>query len=188
MIANYHTHTARCHHAVGTEREYVENAVRRGLKIFGFADHTPQYFPGDYYSFMRMYPQELDAYCDTVRALRKEYAGRLQIHLGILKRFQQQDFVDVLPTEVHILRLGSVALATNPFELFLDFGNQIKARSNAEQTFLIQLANGAEGYLPTAKAERHGHYSAFISSGQCGHQGGDQLVRETLQHIAELFA
>ena len=114
-------------------------------------------------------------------------AARLQVHLGILKRFEQQNFVDVLPTEVHILRLGSVAIATNPFELFLDFGNQIKARSNAEQTFLIQLANGTEGYLPTEKAEKGGHYSAFLSSGQVGHIGGEQLVRQTLQSINQLF-
>ena len=87
MIANYHSHTFRCCHAYGTEKEYVERAIDRGLNIFGFSDHTPQYFPGEYYSFMRMYPQELDAYCDTVRALRKEYAGRLQIHLGVEAEF-----------------------------------------------------------------------------------------------------
>ena len=27
MRANYHTHTKRCHHAYGTEREYVEKAI-----------------------------------------------------------------------------------------------------------------------------------------------------------------
>jgi hypothetical protein len=115
-------------------------------------------------------------------------AARLQVHLGILKRFQQQDMVDVLDTEVHIMRLGSLAIATNPFELFLDFGNQIKARSLAEQTFLIQLANGTEGYLPTEKAEKGGHYSAFLSSGQVGHIGGEQLVRETLKNINQIFS
>ena len=31
--------------------------------------------------------------------------------------------MDVLPTEVHIVRLGTIAIATNPFELFLDYGN-----------------------------------------------------------------
>ena len=40
MIANYHTHTWRCHHADGTEREYVENAIAAGIKILGFSDHT----------------------------------------------------------------------------------------------------------------------------------------------------
>ena len=94
----------------------------------------------------------------------------------------------MLDTEVHVIRLGSVAFASNPFELFLDYGSQIKARAKCEQTFLIQLANGTEGCLPTEKAEKGGHYSAFIASGQIGHVGGEQLVRETLKDINNLFA
>ena len=114
--------------------------------------------------------------------------GRLQVHLGVLGRAHLQEQVDILDSEVHIIRIGTVAIATNPFEPFLDYGNQIKARSDAEQTFLVQLANGSEGYIPTAKAEVHGHYSAFIGSGQVGHLGGEQLVRETLQNIRQMFA
>ena len=113
--------------------------------------------------------------------------AKLQRYTGILRRMDVQDKYDTLDVEVHIMRLGTIAIATNPFELFLDYGNQIKARSLAEQTFLIQLANGAEGYLPTAKAERGGHYSAFIASGQIGHEGGDLLVRRTLSKINELW-
>lgn len=51
----------------------------------------------------------------------------------------------------------------------------------------MQIANGHEGYLPTEKAEKGGHYSAFISSGNVGHVGGEQLVRETLTEIRNLF-
>ena len=114
-------------------------------------------------------------------------AAALQVHLGILRRMELQETTDILDTEVHLIRLGTVAIATNPFELFLDYGNQIKARSKAEQTFLVQLANGGEGYLPTEKAEKGGHYSAFISSGKVGHAGGEQLVRETLKGISQMF-
>lgn len=113
--------------------------------------------------------------------------ANLQIHLGVLRRMEVQEDFNVIPLEIHIIRLGSIAIATNPFELFLDYGNQIKARSNAEQTFLIQLANGCEGYLPTEKAEKGGHYSAFIASGCVGHEGGDLLVRETLKNINDMF-
>lgn len=88
---------------------------------------------------------------------------------------------------MHIIKLGTIAIATNPFELFLDYGNQIKARSHAEQTFLVQLACGAEGYLPTEKAENGGHYSAFISSGLVGHDGGNMLVNNTLEEINKMF-
>lgn len=114
-------------------------------------------------------------------------AAKLQVHLGVLRRMELQEELETLDTEVHLIRLGNIAIATNPFELFLDYGNQIKARSVAEQTFLVQLANGAEGYLPTEKAEQGGHYSAFIASGKVGHVGGEQLVRQTLKGIRKLF-
>ena len=45
MLANYHTHTVRCKHAVGSEREYIEAAIANGFKILGFSDHTPWPYP-----------------------------------------------------------------------------------------------------------------------------------------------
>lgn len=83
MIANYHAHTTRCNHATGTMQEFVESGIRRGLKIFGFSDHTPHYFPGDYYTFMRMRPHELPEYCMDVRRLQRQYQDRIRIHAGL---------------------------------------------------------------------------------------------------------
>jgi len=45
-----------------------------------------------------------------------------------------------MPVEIHVIRLGDMAIATNRFELYLDFGIRIKARSKAVQTFVVQLA------------------------------------------------
>ncbi len=111
----------------------------------------------------------------------------LHVQTGLVGRYRQQQTQETVPTEVHILRLGDVAFATNPFELFLDYGNRIKARSRAKQTFITQLCCGGLGYLPTEKAEKGGHYSAYISSGNVGHIGGDQLVRKSVQEINRLF-
>ena len=111
----------------------------------------------------------------------------MHVYAGTIERFREQQFKEIVPTEVHIIRFGDVAIATNPFELFLDFGNQIKARSYAKQTFIMQLTCDCFAYLPTAKAEKHGHYSAYISSGKVGHKGGEQLVRETITDINEMF-
>jgi hypothetical protein len=52
----------------------------------------------------------------------------------------------VAPIEFHVLRLGDVALATNPFELFLDYGLRMKVRSPAALTLLVQLSCRACGY------------------------------------------
>ena len=112
----------------------------------------------------------------------------MHVHAGTIARFEYQYDHDCCPIELHCVRFGDVAFATNPFELFLDYGNQIRARSLAAQTFLLQLSNGCCGYLPTEKAEKGGHYSAYVSSGQVGHEGGDLLVRETLSVINSMFA
>ena len=83
MKANYHTHTARCKHATGTEREYVEAAIANGIQVLGFSDHTPYTFGEDYYHGMRMSMHELESYVDTVLTLKKEYAKDITIHLGL---------------------------------------------------------------------------------------------------------
>ena len=113
--------------------------------------------------------------------------ANVQKYLGVLQRMEVQEKFETVEAEVHIIRLGSIAIATSPFELYLAFGNQIRARAACEQTFLVQLCCGSEGYLPTEKAEKHGHYSAFIASCQCGHEGGDLLVRQTLKDLNAMF-
>ncbi len=113
--------------------------------------------------------------------------AKCYVHAGLIARWREQQFKEIFPVESHIVRFGDVAFATNPFELFLDFGNRLKARSYAAQTFVVQLCCGKGGYLPTEKAEKAGHYSAYITSGNVGHEGGDLLVREQLKEINEMF-
>jgi hypothetical protein len=88
--------------------------------------------------------------------------------------------------EFHALRIGDVVIATNPFELFLDYALQIKARSAAAQTFIVQLT-GFHYYLPTKRAVAAGGYSGNPMVCIVGPEGGTELVNETLKMIGELF-
>ncbi len=111
----------------------------------------------------------------------------LYVYAGTVARYETQDLEPETEIELHTVRIGDAVVSTSPFELFLDFGNRIRARSPAAQTFLIQLAGDSLGYLPTEKAELGGHYSAYVSSGVIGHEGGDILVEEALGEIRRLF-
>ncbi|MBO5453112.1 MAG: hypothetical protein J6A69_04010 [Clostridia bacterium] len=113
--------------------------------------------------------------------------AKMHVHAGTILRYERQHKQNIVPYEIHIARLGNMAIATNPFELFLDFGNQIRARSRAKQTILVQLACDSGSYLPTAKAEKGGHYSAYVTSGKVGHEGGDMLVRKSVEEINKMF-
>ena len=116
-----------------------------------------------------------------------EENAKLYIYSGIVDRYTAQQHMNCFKEEIHVVRFDDVAFASNPYELFLDYGNQIRARSKAKQTFLIQLACGCGGYLPTEAAEKGSHYSAYVSSGTTGHIGGEILVRETLEMINNKF-
>ena len=109
-------------------------------------------------------------------------------HGGVVKRYEaQQKDADVrYSSPVHVVRLGDTAILTNQFELFTDYGVQMKSRSPAVQTFVIQLV-GNGSYLPTERAVRGGGYSAVIQSTQVGPEGGQVLVDETLRMIDGLF-
>ncbi len=97
MIANYHTHTWRCNHASGGERKYVENALKAGLKILGFADHAPYVFPNGYYSTFRMKMDQFPDYVDTVLSLREAYARKIEIPLGLEMEYYPRHLPEVLP-------------------------------------------------------------------------------------------
>lgn len=113
---------------------------------------------------------------------------RMYWHLAVVERFERQQAGDRSPfeMELHAIRLGDVAIATNPFELFTDYGVGIKARSPALQTFVIQLA-GPGSYLPSERAVRGGSYSAIVESNQIGPEGGQVLVDKTIEALSSLW-
>ncbi len=82
MLTNYHTHTNRCHHANGTDEEYVKAAVEAGYSILGFSDHAPYYYEDGYESYYKMLPSQAHEYADSLRRLARLYSDKIEIHLG----------------------------------------------------------------------------------------------------------
>lgn len=110
MIANYHSHTVRCGHAVGEEREYVENAIANGIKILGFSDHAP--YPEYTYNpnaRMRVLQSDVDSYFKILCDLKKEYEKDIEIHIGFEAEYfpkyygEFKEFLKGYPLEYFIL-------------------------------------------------------------------------------------
>jgi len=120
-------------------------------------------------------------YTDITRAYRKTMRGA-----NVKERFELQQTQPKIPYEVHVLRIGDMAMATNPFEFYLDFGVQIQQRSRAVQTFVVQLT-GTGTYVPTHRSVAGGAYGAVPASTAIGPEGGRELVERTLELIASLW-
>ena len=79
---NYHTHTARCKDALGTEMDYCRKAVENGFTVLGFTDHCAWPYKNGFVSTFHMDVSEVDDYVEKVNAARDAFAGRLEVHLG----------------------------------------------------------------------------------------------------------
>lgn len=88
---------------------------------------------------------------------------------------------------VHIVRLGDCAFATNPFEMYLAYGQRMRARCRAEHVFPVQLTNDHMYYLPTAEAEKASGYSATIGQQFVFASGGELLTEYSIEHMNAMF-
>ena len=121
-------------------------------------------------------------YVDISREYRRMVWNR-----EVEERYKSQQTRPVYPLELHILRIGDVAMATNPFEYYLDYGLRIKGRSPAVQTFVVQLAGGGT-YLPTARTIPAKGYGSIPAGTLVGPEGGEAIVERTLATLQTLWA
>ena len=89
---------------------------------------------------------------------------------------------------VYVIRIGDAAIATRPFELYLDCGVQIQARSRAVQTLTVRLANGYYRYLPTERSAARGAHRTNRDSNEADPEAGRKRVERALELIASLRA
>ena len=60
--------------------------------------------------------------------------------------------------EIQVISVGDVAFVGYPAEYFTEFGLKTKMNSPFANTFVVELANGWHGYVPTVEAFDHGGY------------------------------
>ena len=110
--------------------------------------------------------------------------------IKIIDRYKEQDSSPKLPMELHVVRVGDIAFATNRFELYMDYMHRIQARSPFEQTFVIQLTGvpGDNGgtYLATERGAENKGYSACLFCNEVSPEGGQELVEETVKTLKEI--
>ncbi|TWU21471.1 Neutral/alkaline non-lysosomal ceramidase [Novipirellula galeiformis] len=75
----------------------------------------------------------------------------------LLHELQSTDVV------VQAIRIGEIAIATTPNETYALSGLKLKRQSPLEKTMVIELANGADGYIPPPEQHPLGGYNTFAA-------------------------
>jgi hypothetical protein len=81
------------------------------------------------------------------------------------------------PCPLICARVGELAVASGPGQMFCEFGLGCKARSPFEHTIYASLANGNAGYVPTAQAIAGGGYEPTLCRGsKLAPEAGERIV------------
>lgn len=176
MIANYHTHTWRCNHAIGDEESYVKVALDQGFSILGFSDHTPYWFPDDYRSGIRMTLEQLPEYRDIVLALRQKYAGKIEIPLGV----ELEYYPDCLPHLLPILRdHGIEYLLLGQHFLGNEKNQPYSGHETADKTILERYCRQSMDAMQT------GLFTYFAHPDLIRYVGNDKIYRDHMRRLCQ---
>jgi hypothetical protein len=89
---------------------------------------------------------------------------------------------------IQALRVGDVGVALLPGEIFVEHGLEIKLRSPARRTFVVELANGVVGYVPTREAFAGGGYEQrTATSSRLSPVAGEAMVDTALSMLDSMF-
>jgi neutral ceramidase len=112
----------------------------------------------------------------------------LDLHYGAplwVRMYEEQDKPDAV--EVMAIRIGDAAVVGLPGEVFVELALAIKKQSPAKHTFVIELANGADGYFPTKQAFSEGGYEIMPGATKYEPGSGERLVDSAVQQLKTLF-
>ena len=107
----------------------------------------------------------------------KSYANRVQ---ALNKSPDERSIV------LQTFRIGDLGICTIPFEVFVEIGLQMKAESPLEQTFVVSVANGSNGYLPTAEQHKLGGYETWLGTSRIEFEASAKIVDRLLAMFKSL--
>ena len=87
---------------------------------------------------------------------------------------------------IQAIRIGEQAIVSMPFEVLVEIGLEIKAKSPFERTFIIELANGGYGYLPPPNQHELGGYETWLGTSRFEKDSSVILTRHLLEMLEEL--
>lgn len=86
------------------------------------------------------------------------------------------------PVPLQVFRIGDIGIGTMPCEVFVEIGLEFKERSPLQPAFLVSLAHGYFGYLPTPAHHELGGYETWLGTNRLETDASDKM----LDHLIEM--
>ena len=109
---------------------------------------------------------------------------------GTYQRVYSREQIHLLATptrelKLQALRIGEVGITAIPCEVYALTGLKLKAQSPLATTINIELANGADGYIPPPEQHVLGGYNTWEARSACLETGAEPKIVETVLGLLE---
>ncbi len=108
-------------------------------------------------------PAEVEQAKRTLAATPRDPDGQWSDRKAIYARetLKLADYPDTVPVTLQAHRVGDLSIGAIPCEVFVEIGLRLKRKTPFARHFTISLANGYNGYLPTAEHHAAGGYETW---------------------------
>lgn len=130
---------------------------------------------------------ELIAWAKDTEAKTPRIQGKADLPLAYAGRVQR--LANASPetkTPVQILRIGDVCIGTTPCETFAEMGMEFRKRSPFAKSFMVELAHGYYGYMPTPRHFDLGGYETWPGTNNLEPQASVKMMDALLQMAGEV--
>jgi neutral ceramidase len=87
---------------------------------------------------------------------------------------------------LQVLRIGDTCIGTMPCEVFCEIGLEFKRRSPQQPAFMVSLAHGYFGYLPTPRQHELGGYETWLGTNVLEREASNKLLAQLLEMVEEV--
>ena len=98
------------------------------------------------------------------------------------------EYPEKLKMPLQVFKMGDRVIATMPCEVFCEIGLEYKKKSPIKNAWMISLAHGYYGYLPSPRHHELGGYETWMGTNRLEKFASDKMLAELLEMTAELNA
>lgn len=102
------------------------------------------------------------------------------------RTLRMSEYPESSPIPVQVLRIGDVCMGSMPCEVFCEIGLEFRQRSPLQPAFLVSLAHGYYGYLPTPRQHALGGYETWLGTNRLEVTASDKLLSNLLEMAQEM--
>lgn len=130
-------------------------------------------------------PEQLDRAKGIVAARKPGTKATLEeIYADRILKVSEHPARGAIPLQA--LRIGDVGIATMPLEVFVEIGLDLKRRSPLKPAFVVSMAHGYFGYLPTVEHHALGGYETWLGTSRLEVDAAPKIVEKLLDMLARM--